>query len=182
MRPRIGISRCLLGDPVRYDATHKYSEAVTALGAYVEWLLVCPEVEVGMGVPREPIQLVARADGVSSGIERVRLVGAHGGDDWTERMDRWTRGRIAELAASGISGFVLKARSPSCGPRNVLVHRAEGEKTATGRGLFAEALATAMPGLPMEDEDFLSAPVARAEFLRRVQTFSLGAADLETGR
>ena len=64
MKPRVGISRCLLGDDVRYDGTNRRSSAVIALGAEVEWVPVCPEVEVGMGMPREPIQLLARADGV----------------------------------------------------------------------------------------------------------------------
>jgi len=63
---------------------------------------------------------------------------------------------------------VLKARSPSCGPGSVLVHHADGDPTATGRGLFAEALASAMPGLPMEDEESLADPATRDSFLRRV--------------
>ena len=75
MKPRVGISRCLLGDDVRYDGTNKRSGAVMALGEQVEWVPVCPEVEVGMGVPREPIQLVAGADGTTSAGERVRLQG-----------------------------------------------------------------------------------------------------------
>jgi len=86
-------------------------------------------------------------------------------------MGRWTRRRIAELRTLGISGVVLKARSPSCGPRAVLVHDAAGAAAATGRGLFAEALAHAMPGLPMEDEDSLADPAARDSFLRRVRDY-----------
>ena len=168
MRPLVGISRCLLGDEVRYDGTHRRSTSVVALGPHVEWIPVCPEVEVGMGVPREPIQLVARADGARSAGERVGLAGARSGDDWTERMDRWAQQRVAELAALGITGFVLKARSPSCGPDGVLVHHADGDPTATGRGLFAEALASAMPGLPMEDEERLEHARARETFLKRV--------------
>jgi uncharacterized protein YbbK (DUF523 family) len=171
MKPRVGISRCLLGDEVRYDGTHKRSTPVIALGPDVEWIPVCPEVNVGMGVPREPIQLVARTDGARSAGERLRLSGARSGDDWTERMDRWAERRVAELTAFGIRGFVLKARSPSCGPDGVLVHHADGGPTATGRGLFAEALASAMPGLPMEDEERLADPATRANFLQRVQMY-----------
>jgi len=171
MKPRVGISRCLLGDEVRYDATHRYNTAVTVLGPHVEWIPVCPEVEMGMGVPREPIHLVARADGVRSGGERVRLAGVHSGEDWTERMDQWARQRVAELTSLRISGFVLKARSPSCGPDRVLVLQSDDGPTATGRGLFAEALAAAMPGLPMEDEDGLADPATRARFLQRVREY-----------
>jgi uncharacterized protein YbbK (DUF523 family) len=172
VKPRVGISRCLLGDDVRYDATNKRSSAVIALRAEVEWVPVCPEVEVGMGVPREPIQLLARADGVPSAHERVVLLGIHSADDWTSRMDAWARDRIASLAAERISGFVLKARSPSCGPAGVLVHHDEGDATPTGRGLFAEALAGAIPGLPMIDEEALEDAKARASFMQRVLEFA----------
>jgi len=108
VKPRIGISRCLLGEDVRYDGSNKLSSAVAHLTPFVEWIPVCPEVEVGMGVPREPIQLVRLADGVSSGHEFVRLKGVHTGEDWTERMERWSAARVVDLAAVGISGFVLK--------------------------------------------------------------------------
>ena len=168
MKPRVGISRCLAGDAVRYDGTDKRSAAVAELSAQVEWVPVCPEVEVGMGVPREPIRLVAHADGVRSAHERVRLRGVHSGEDWTARMHDWARERVAALGVDRISGFVLKARSPSCGPDGVLVHRAGSEPMPTGRGLFAEALADAMPGLPMIDEESLDDPHARAAFLQRV--------------
>ena len=170
MKPRVGISRCLLGDDVRYDGTNKRSDAVIALGEDVEWVPVCPEVEVGMGVPREPIQLVSIIDG-------VRLQGVDSKEDWTGRMDRWARDRIAALAADRISGFVLKARSPSCGPTGVLVHHDDAGPTATGRGLFAEQLATAIRGLPMVDEESLEDPAARADFIRRVRAF-----DADIGR
>jgi len=171
VKPRVGISRCLLGDDVRYDGTNKRSRAVMALGDEVEWVSVCPEVEVGMGVPREPIQLVSHADRIRSADERLRLQGVQSGEDWTVRMRYWARDRAAQLSAEGVSGFVLKARSPSCGPAGVLVHHADRDATPTGRGLFAEALAAAMPGLPMIDEEALEDPRVRREFIRRVHLF-----------
>ena len=174
MKPRVGISRCLLGDDVRYDGTNKRSNAVIALGEDVEWLPVCPEVEVGMGVPREPIQLVATIHAVASERERVRLQGVDSREDWTGRIDRWARDRVAALAAERVSGFVLKARSPSCGPTGVLVHYDDASPTPNGRGLFAEQLATAIPGLPMIDEEALDDPAARADFIRRVRAFDAG--------
>ena len=143
-RPRVGISRCVLGEEVRYDGNHKYEPTVVdALSAIVEWVPVCPEVEVGMGVPREPIHLVTATD-------RIHLVGVESGADWTERMEAWARTRIEELRALGLSGFVLKARSPSCGLRDVPIR--EG---APGRGMFADALLRAMPDLVVEDEERL---------------------------
>ena len=180
MKPRVGISRCLLGDDVRYDGTNKRSNAVIALGEDVEWLPVCPEVEVGMGVPREPIQLVAAVDGVASARERVRLQGVESKEDWTGRMERWARDRVAALAAERISGFVLKARSPSCGPAGVLVHHDDATPTPTGRGLFAEQFAIAIPGLPMIDEESLEDPAARADFIRRVRAFEAGSGRTNT--
>jgi uncharacterized protein YbbK (DUF523 family) len=171
VKPRVGISRCLLGDDVRYDGTNKRSTAVAELSTLVEWIPVCPEVEVGMGVPREPIQLVAAAGGVRSAGEHVRLLGVDSREDWTERMHDWARERATALAAQGIGGFVLKARSPSCGPAGVLVHHAGIEATATGRGLFADALATMIPGLPLIDEEALEDPGERERFIQRVREF-----------
>lgn len=174
MKPRVGISRCLLGDDVRYDGTNKRSSAVGELSAFIEWVAVCPEVEVGMGVPREPIQLVRDASGVRAGNETVRLHGVHSGEDWTNRMLGWARARAADLAALGVSGFVLKARSPSCGPAGVLVHGDPREPTPTGRGLFAEALAAAIPTLPMIDEEALGDRHVRERFLQDVRAFAAG--------
>ncbi len=160
-RPRVGISRCLLGDPVRYDGGHKREPSLTeVLGAQVEWVTVCPELETGMGVPREPIHLVAGAGG------GVRLVGVTSGDDWTERMRAWARDRLRELAALGVRGFVLKSRSPSCGLRGVPIEGAED-----GSGLFAILLVEQFPGLPVEEEDRLRDAGAREEFLARVQAY-----------
>jgi uncharacterized protein YbbK (DUF523 family) len=166
-RPRVGISRCLVGDEVRYDGTHRLDETVIALlGPYVEWVPVCPEVEVGMGTPREPIQLVAGPDGVPSMDERVRLVGITSGEDWTERMHAWARDRAQELAQLNLSGYVFKARSPSCGIHEVVVHAVDGERH--GRGLFAQALIAALPDLPVTDEAALADAATRARFLDRV--------------
>src|SRR5262245_11343857 len=94
-RPRIGISRRLLGDEVRFDGGHKRDPLLSdTVGRAVEWVAVCPEVEVGMGIPREAIQLVAASSGVPSGAERVRLVGVRSGTDWTEPMGRYAKRRV----------------------------------------------------------------------------------------
>jgi uncharacterized protein YbbK (DUF523 family) len=166
-RPRVGISRCLVGDEVRYDGTHRLDETVIALlGPYVEWVPVCPEVEIGMGTPREPIQLVASRDGVPSMGERVRLLGITSREDWTDRMHAWARDRARELAQLDLSGYVFKARSPSCGIDDVVVLDIDGDRR--GRGLFAQALIEALPDLPVTDEAALADPVTRARFLERV--------------
>ena len=166
-RPRVGISRCLLGDQVRYDGTHRRDATVIALlDAHVEWVPVCPEVEVGMGTPREPIHLVTSPDGVPSLASLVRLVGVDSGRDWTSRMHAWARERVCELVALDLSGYVFKTRSPSCGIGDVVIGDGGGERR--GRGLFAQALIDALPDLPVADEASLSDAVARARFLERV--------------
>jgi uncharacterized protein YbbK (DUF523 family) len=174
-RPRVGISRCLLGDEVRYDATHKRdADLIAALATHVEWVPVCPEVEVGMGTPREPIHLVSHVTGVPSAGSRVRLLGVTTGADWTDRMHAWARARAEALRQLGLSGFILKARSPSCGVRGVRIESGPadaGHHEPMGRGLFAQAIIDAMPGLPIADEDDLHDLAARREFLTRVRAF-----------
>jgi uncharacterized protein YbgA (DUF1722 family)/uncharacterized protein YbbK (DUF523 family) len=170
-RPRIGISRCLLGDEVRYDGGHKRDAFLSkTVGRFVEWVPVCPEVEVGMGIPREAIHLVAAADGVTSGDERVRLIGVKTGHDWTAGMTRFARRRVRDLAGADLSGYVLKKDSPSCGLERVRVHHGS-TRTRTGRGLFAEVLTQAMPNLPIEEEGRLNDPVLRENFIERVFAF-----------
>ena len=163
-RPRVGVSRCLIGDEVRYDGTHRLDETVVALlGPYVEWVPVCPEVELGMGIPREPVQLVGGAEGGSSRGRHLRLIGVLSGEDWTERMTVWARRRVSELTSLDLSGYVFKARSPSCGIDDVVVHDEDAERR--GRGLFAQALIEALPSLPVADEASLADPAVRAGFL-----------------
>jgi len=168
--PRVGISRCLLGDEVRYDGTHKRAAAlIDALGHHVEWVPVCPEVEIGMGTPREPIELVARADSVRSAGVQIRMLGVSTGEDWTDRMQAWARERLKALMPLGLSGYVFKARSPSCGIHSVPVHA--GDTAHVGRGLFAQALVAALPDLPVADEEDLADTAGRDDFLRRIRAY-----------
>jgi uncharacterized protein YbgA (DUF1722 family)/uncharacterized protein YbbK (DUF523 family) len=167
-RPRIGISRCLLGDEVRYDGGHRRDPfLVSTFGRFVEWVPVCPEVEVGMGTPREPIQLVARGDGVPSDGQTVRLVGVKSREDWTAPMTAFAASRARELKSADLAGYVLKKDSPSCGLERVRVHHG-ARVTRTGRGLFAEALVGELPNLPVEEEGRLNDPALRENFVERV--------------
>jgi uncharacterized protein YbgA (DUF1722 family)/uncharacterized protein YbbK (DUF523 family) len=164
--PRIGISRCLLGDEVRYDGGHKRDAfLVTTFGRFVEWVPVCPEVEVGMGTPREPIELVASGNGTPAGAQRVRLLGVESRQDWTDRMAAFSASRVRELASANLAGYVLKQDSPSCGLERV---RVDGRVARNGRGLFAEALVGALPYLPVEEEGRLNDPALRENFIERV--------------
>jgi uncharacterized protein YbbK (DUF523 family) len=165
-RPRVGISRCLLGDEVRYDGGHKRDAVLlSTLGAVVEWVPVCPEVEVGMGTPREAIDLIEREDGVPAGEAHVRLLGVCTRSDWTDRMTAWSAERVRTFA--DLDGYVLKSESPSCGLQGVRVHGGDGV-ALVGRGLFAEALVRQHPGLPVEEERRLHDAAVLDDFIQRV--------------
>jgi uncharacterized protein YbbK (DUF523 family)/uncharacterized protein YbgA (DUF1722 family) len=158
---RVGISACLLGERVRYDGGHaRNAFLVDELGTRVEWVAVCPEVELGLGVPRPPIDLVRRNGA-------VRLLVATTGEDLTDAMRAHAAWRAQGLASLALDGYVLKSHSPSCGLARVRVRGDDGGE-AVGRGLFAEALAHAMPHLPMEDEARLARAPVRAHFIERL--------------
>jgi uncharacterized protein YbbK (DUF523 family) len=160
---RVGISACLLGQEVRYDGGHKRAEfLVDAFDPAVEWIAVCPEVEAGFGTPREPVQL-SREGGAT------RLVTVTTRRNLTAPMDEFIRRRLPELRLGGLSGYILKANSPSCGPGQVKVFDRDGITVVeSGWGLFAEALIREFPGLPIEDEGRLADPRLLQDFIRRV--------------
>ena len=163
---RIGVSSCLLGQKVRYDGGHKRDAfLVDTFGRHVEWVPVCPEVEMGMGIPREAIRLVAKGDA-------VRLVGTRSATDHTEAMRRFARVRLDELAALDLCGYVLKKDSPSCGLMRVKVWSGEGMPAKAGRGLFADALVRRFPRLPVEEEGRLCDPRLRENFVERVFAYA----------
>lgn len=165
-RVRLGISACLLGQPVRYDGKHKRDAfLVDTLGALVEYGPVCPEVEVGMGVPRPTLRLVGHDGG-------PRLVRDASGEDWTDRMIAWAGARVEALAALDLDGFILKKGSPSCGLERVKLYQpGVAVPRSEGRGLFADVLARRLPDLPLEQEDRLSDPDLREAFFERVAAY-----------
>ena len=161
-RIRLGVSACLLGEPVRYDGGHKRDTFLTdVLGAHVEWVPVCPEVEIGLGVPRPTLRLVGSP-------KAPRLVEESSGADLTARMRDHAEARASELARLELDGYVLKRASPSCGLFRVRVYREHGTPGADGRGLFAAALVERMPMLPVEEEGRLADPGLRENFIERV--------------
>jgi uncharacterized protein YbbK (DUF523 family)/uncharacterized protein YbgA (DUF1722 family) len=158
--PRIGMSSCLLGEPVRWDGGHKRDGyLVEGLAPFVEWVPVCPEVEMGLSVPREPIR-IEEARG------RLRLVGEGSGEDHGPRMKRFVADRLARLGQ--LDGYIFKANSPSCGPDHVKVHREGHVPTRTGQGFFASAVRKARPHLPVADEGELRDTARRENFIERV--------------
>ncbi len=164
---RVGISSCLLGQEVRYDGGHKRDPyLVEAFGRHVEWVPVCPELEMGLGVPREPIHLVADRE------EGVRLKGVKSGTDHTEAMRRYAKRRLDALARLDLDGYVFKKDSPSCGLWRVKVWNAAGTPARNGRGLFAAALVERFPHLPVEEEGRLSDARLRENFIERVFAYA----------
>jgi uncharacterized protein YbgA (DUF1722 family)/uncharacterized protein YbbK (DUF523 family) len=162
---RLGISTCLLGERVRYDGGHKFDPfLVNDLGRYVEWVPVCPEVEVGLSIPRESMRLEGDpAD--------PRLVAPGSGTDYTERMKAWAIKRAGELAALDLHGFVFKKDSPSSGLFRVQVYDEQGMAQRNGTGIFAREVAKRFPLLPLEEEGRLNDARLRENFIERVFTY-----------
>lgn len=161
-RLRIGVSSCLLGEEVRFDGGHKHDRWITdALGLYVDFVPVCPEVEIGLGTPREPIRL-ERIGG------SIRLVAPRSGADHTEKMQSWAARRTTQLGHLALCGYIVKKDSPSCGLERVRVYGRDGTPTRTGRGMFADALMRRFPTLPVEEEGRLQDPRRRENFVTRV--------------
>jgi uncharacterized protein YbgA (DUF1722 family)/uncharacterized protein YbbK (DUF523 family) len=160
---RVGISSCLLGAEVRHDGGHKRDRLITdVLGAYFEYVPVCPELEAGMGVPREPVRLVGDVD-------RPRMLGVRSGEDHTRRMERFSRSRVKDLARLDLAGYLLKAKSPSCGMERVKRYDGAGRFVAkNARGIFARHLLEGIPYLPVEEEGRLNDAGIRENFVERV--------------
>lgn len=171
-RPRIGVSACLLGEPLRYDGGHLRNDFLAqTLAPHIEWTPVCPESEAGMGTPRESVRLVDTGDGA------LRLRGVRSDTDHTEAMRSWAARRIEELAGLELHGYVFTKNSPSCGLFRVKVYPSGGGPAArNGRGLFAEALTQRFPLLPVEEQGRLHDPRLRDNFIERVFVYQRWAA------
>lgn len=159
-RLRLGVSSCLLGERVRYDGDHKLDRFITGtLGKYFEFVPVCPEVAIGLGVPRPPIRLVGDpAVPRAVGIESPKL-------DVTGKLAAYGRRQAHML--DNLDGYILKSRSPSCGMERVKVYAGHGH-AKTGRGIYAAAFLEVQPLLPVEEEGRLGDPALRDNFLERV--------------
>lgn len=167
-RVRVGVSSCLLGRKVRYDGQHKRDPFLTeTLDPFVEWVPVCPELELGLGVPREPIRLVGRPGA-------PRLVAERSGADHTAAMRAFAEARVAALAREDLAGWITKKDSPSCGMERVRVHpaRGGGPPRREGVGAFVRVLRERLPLLPIEEEGRLHDPALRESFVERVFAYA----------
>lgn len=162
---RVGVSSCLLGRAVRWNGGHKRDPCVASvLARHVEWVPVCPEMELGLGVPREPIRL-------EGDPKSPRLISRTTRTDLTARMQAFARRRVRSLEALDLCGYVLKADSPSCGMERVRVHGRAAGRRKQGVGAFARVLMERLPLLPVEEEGRLHDARLRENFIERVFAF-----------
>jgi uncharacterized protein YbgA (DUF1722 family)/uncharacterized protein YbbK (DUF523 family) len=151
-----------LGQKVRFDGGHKHDRYITdILGAHFRFVPVCPELEVGMGVPRESVRLEGNP-------ESPRLIGNKTGRDWTTRIDDYARKRLTKHDLADLDGYILKKNSPSCGLAWMKVYIKPGRVSKTGVGIFARALMERFPHLPIEEEGRLIDRRFRENFIVRV--------------
>lgn len=159
---RLGVSSCLLGEEVRFDGQHKRSRfVVDELGELFEFVAVCPEVDIGMGIPRPTIRIEEVAG-------EQRLVSPKTGEDFTRRMASYSKKRVRDLIREGLDGYVLKKGSPSCGPFRLPVYIKGQPARRDGVGFFAAELRHQWPQLPVEDEGRLHDPGIRENFIEQV--------------
>ena len=176
---RIAVSGCLLGEAVRYDGGHRQSSYVTeAVGGAFELVSECPEVGIGLGVPRPKVRL-ERTGAVT------RLLGSRN-EDLTPLMDDYARGAAERFRDLEIAGVVLKSRSPSCGMGDVKLHENGAVVSEDGAGVFANGVAESLPGVPRISEVDLENPELRDHWLTRVfalaELRALAAGSLEVSK
>ena len=161
-KPRLGISQCLLGDTVRYDGGHKRDAFLTdVLAPFVEWIPVCPEVEAGLGTPREAMHLAGDPDS-----PRLLTIRTH--TDHTATLQTFSQRRVQELQERDLDGYIFKKNSPSCGVHRVKVYTEQGQPSKQGIGIFSAAFQRAFPLLPVEEEGRLTDASIRENFIERI--------------
>lgn len=160
-KPLVGISKCLLGENVRYNGEIKLDLYLrNILGKYINYIPVCPEVEFGMSVPREAINLVEKKG-------QIRLITEETNKDITEKMNSWIIKRLKGLPNTKLCGFIFKSKSPSCGLSDAEVRRKNGINK-DGTGLFANAFIQAFPLIPAIDEKHLNSPEKKENFIKKI--------------
>lgn len=161
VRPSIVVSKCIEFDSCRYNGAMVPSQVVRALKEYVDFVPVCPEVEIGLGVPRDPIRIIREG-----GEERLWQPATQ--RDVTRDMTGFA---LAFLEGLGpVDGFILKFKSPSCGIKQVKIYGGRGKGPASGKGagFFGREVLAAFGDLAVEDEGRLRNFKIREHFLTKV--------------
>ena len=157
---KIGISSCLLGEKVRFDGQHKYHWYINeVLEQYFEYISICPEVAIGMGIPRKSVRLVGNVDS-------PEMIEPGSGKNWTKDMHKYNHRILPKL--SELSGYLFKKGSPSCGVFRTKVYQDNGIPLPHGQGIFAKAFVERYPLIPIEDEGRLNDAQLRENFIKRV--------------
>lgn len=163
-RIKIGISACLLGENVRWNGGHTRDRYLTdTLGLYVDYVPVCPEVECGLGVPRETLRLVGDPDNPNLVTSKTNI-------DHTHRMTQWARKRVKALEKEDLCGFIFKKNSPSSGLYNVAVRTSKGMPQKKGQGIFARIFTEHFRRVPVEEEGRMHDPKLRETFIEQIFT------------
>ncbi|MBC8996552.1 DUF1722 domain-containing protein [Pseudomonas sp. N40(2020)] len=166
LKPKIAISACLLGAEVRYNGGHKESRLCSrTLAEHFEFVPVCPEVAIGLGIPREPIRLVGNPESPEAiGTVNPTI-------NVTAPLAEYGEKMAAELG--DLCGYIFMQQSPSCGLERVKVYHANGAPVnGGGRGIYAQAFCAQHPDLPVEEAGRLNDPVLRENFITRVLAYS----------
>jgi uncharacterized protein YbgA (DUF1722 family)/uncharacterized protein YbbK (DUF523 family) len=173
-KPKLGVSACLMGAEVRYNGGHKQSQLCTGpLSEYFDFVPACPEVAIGMGIPREAIRLIGDPEApqaigsVNSELNVTQALADYGTHMATQMDD--------------ICGYIFMQKSPSCGLERVKVYQDNGLPTPSGRGIYAQAFCAHQPNLPVEEDGRLNDPVLRENFITRVLAYADWQAVLQGG-
>ena len=163
-KPIIGISQCLLGDRVRYDAQIKnYPHIIDFVKLNFEVISICPEVEIGLTVPRPAVQL-------SGTLLNIHIIGRDTPSiNISDAMHNYCKRRITQL--SSIHGYIFKSKSPSCGIKDIPIFNSNNEVIALTQGVFANAVLQKFPQLPVIDEEHLLTTEECNIFLKKVKQF-----------
>lgn len=162
---KIAVSSCLLGEAVRYDGTDKRIDYITQqLAQEYNLISICPEMAIGLGVPRPPIHLVDKENSlVVQAVDDISV-------NVTKPLINYAGKVINEHA--DICGFILKKNSPSCGIKNVKVLNDKGQYEQKGMGMFAASIIKALPLLPVIDEEDCLNKKSMDSFLYEVVMYS----------
>jgi len=160
----LAISSCLQGQEVRFDSSHKHNRYITdTLGEYFDFQPYCPEVAIGLGIPRPPIRLVKMGD-------QIRVRGVKDPEqDVTDELKAYSQQVAKEC--SDISGYIFKSKSPSCGMERVKVYSEKGQPSNNASGVYAAGIMQAHPSLPVEEEGRLMDAHLRENFIERVYIY-----------
>lgn len=164
-KPKLLVSECLGFRACRYDASQVQAPIMDALSPFVEFIKVCPEVAIGLSIPRETLRL-------TENLDQPKLVLSKTGEDYTDKMNAFSNAFLDKMPK--IHGAILKSRSPSCGIKDVKVYHGFGVSSSIGKGvgLFAQSVFNHYPNHPIEEEGRLTNFEIREDFFYKLFTLA----------